>query len=469
MTKNVALYLRKSREDEELKEETLSRHETMLTEYCARHSLNIVKVYREVVSGENIANRPEMLRLLDDVSSGLYDGVVCIEIERLSRGNPVDQMEILDVFKGSHTLIYTLNKTYDLNNEEIDEEYFEFALFMSRREYKTIKRRLLRGRMHAAEEGLYTCSQAPYGYDRQKTEKGFTLSPNEKESAVVRFIFSEYVKGVGAYVIANKLNEQGTKTKKGHSWTAPLIIRMIQNKIYIGFIHIWKYNKWVEGKHPGIIDPEVFERAQQLHSTKSPTVRAKYTTQNPLAGLVRCGECGRIMQRTARRSQGYEYLTCVNPSCSVHRSVRLDKVEPLVLKELKTAFEGFNYFLDVPPVEDHGEELEMLQNELTAKQSQFERACEMLEQGIYSIERFKTRSTAIQKEIETISARIEDLENTPQDDQRAQKAIPILEKVLDQYDTLNRTAKNDLLRAIIKKITITPADDGFSLDLDLLL
>ena len=60
MINNVAIYLRKSREDDELKEETLARHETMLLEYCKRNNLNIVKIYKEVVSGESIANRPQM-------------------------------------------------------------------------------------------------------------------------------------------------------------------------------------------------------------------------------------------------------------------------------------------------------------------------------------------------------------------------------------------------------------------------
>ena len=108
----VAIYLRKSREDDELKGETLARHETMLTEYCARNNLHIAKTYKEIVSGESIANRPEMQKLLDDVAAGQYDGVVCIEIERLSRGNQIDQCEILEVFKklNIHYFFYaTLN------------------------------------------------------------------------------------------------------------------------------------------------------------------------------------------------------------------------------------------------------------------------------------------------------------------------------------------------------------------------
>lgn len=145
---NVAIYLRKSREEEiETREETLARHERILNDYCVANKLNIAKTYKEVVSGESIEKRPRMKELLNDVENGLYDGVVVVELERLSRGNQIDQAEILEIFKKSKTKIYTLNKVYDLSSEnEFDEEFFEFGLFMSRREYKIIKRRLQRGK-----------------------------------------------------------------------------------------------------------------------------------------------------------------------------------------------------------------------------------------------------------------------------------------------------------------------------------
>ena len=44
---NVAIYLRKSREEEqETREETLARHERILTDYCERHGLTVIKKYK---------------------------------------------------------------------------------------------------------------------------------------------------------------------------------------------------------------------------------------------------------------------------------------------------------------------------------------------------------------------------------------------------------------------------------------
>ena len=142
------LYVRKSRADAEAEArgegETLARHTNTLLELAKLRHLDITQIYREIVSGETIAARPVMQQLLSEVEQGMWDGVLVMEVERLARGDTVDQGIVAQTFKFSNTKIITPVKDYDPNNE-FDEEYFEFGLFMSRREYKTINRRLQRG------------------------------------------------------------------------------------------------------------------------------------------------------------------------------------------------------------------------------------------------------------------------------------------------------------------------------------
>ena len=192
-----AKYLRKSRFDRDYAElsieETLKRHEQILDKLAQDRGYHIAKTYYEVVSGESIAARPEIQKLLEEVNAGLYTGVLVVDLERLARGNSADQAYISQVFQFSETKIVTPMKVYDPTNE-FDEEYFEFGLFMSRREYKTINRRLIRGRDSSASEGKYISSIAPYGYKRVKleNEKGFTLEPVPEEAEVVKRVFNMY-------------------------------------------------------------------------------------------------------------------------------------------------------------------------------------------------------------------------------------------------------------------------------------
>ena len=166
-----AIYLRKSRADMEAEAkgegETLARHEHILLDLASKKRLKIGKIYREIVSGETIEARPEMQKLLADVKAGKWKGVLVVEVERLARGETMDQGIVSKAFKISNTKIVTPMKIYD-PNDEFDEEYFEFGLFMSRREYKVINRRLQRGRILSVNEGKYVGSVAPFGYDRVK-------------------------------------------------------------------------------------------------------------------------------------------------------------------------------------------------------------------------------------------------------------------------------------------------------------
>lgn len=163
-----AIYLRKSKLDLELEaqgeEETLARHKKILLEIAERQGLNIGEIYQEVVSGESIQDRPVMQRLLSDVMDGQYRSVMVMEVQRLARGNTKDQGEVAEAFKYSSTKIVTPQKTYDPNNE-YDEEYLEFGLYMSRREYTAINRRMSIGKMQSVKEGNYIGSLPPFGYD----------------------------------------------------------------------------------------------------------------------------------------------------------------------------------------------------------------------------------------------------------------------------------------------------------------
>lgn len=196
------IYLRKSRMDMEAEArgegETLARHRTTLLALARRMGLEIGGIYEEIVSGETIAARPQMQRLLSEVEAGQWEGVLVMEVERLARGDSIDQGIVAQAFKYSGTKIITPAKTYDPANE-FDEEYFEFGLFMSRREYKTIKRRMVAGRIASVKEGKYMGKTNPYGYFRVKVPngKGYTLEPNPPQAAIVREIFDLRLRGVG--------------------------------------------------------------------------------------------------------------------------------------------------------------------------------------------------------------------------------------------------------------------------------
>lgn len=202
---SIIIYLRKSRKDadyfkDEPIEKTLKRHEDQLQEWSI-NSLGLKipeeNIYREVVSGDTIEDRPKMQSVLNRIEDNNIKAVLCIEIERLARGNTIDQGIIAQAFKYSNTKIITPHKIYDLSNED-DLLYFEDGLYQSRKYLIYVKRVLNRGRQRSVEEGNYVGSTPPYGYKRKKliNEKGYTLEINEEEKKIILLITDLFAYGI---------------------------------------------------------------------------------------------------------------------------------------------------------------------------------------------------------------------------------------------------------------------------------
>lgn len=224
MSTEYAIYLRKSRADLEAEAhgegDTLARHEHILMELAKSRALPIGAIYREIVSGERIANRPVMQQLLSEVEDGRWKGVLVTETSRLARGDTIDQGIVAQAFKFSGTLIVTPSKTYD-PTQEADEEWMEFGLFMSRQEYRMIRRRMTAGTRTAKKEGRYLASRAPYGYERCKLPcRGWSIRPIEPEAGVVRKIYEQFLSGKGAGEIASYLNLLGIPSPTERAWGA---------------------------------------------------------------------------------------------------------------------------------------------------------------------------------------------------------------------------------------------------------
>lgn len=475
---SVAIYLRKSRaEENESRDVTLARHEKLLLEYCERNDLIVKKIYKEVVSGESIAARLEMQRLLLDISAGKYDGVVCIEIERLSRGNQVDQAEILEVFKKTHTKIYTLNKIYDFSTDnEIDEEFFEFGLFMSRREYKVICRRLARGRSAALLEGYYTGSVLPYGFSKEKKGKGFVLIPYDPEADIVRLIFDKFINGAGVTEIARYLNDRGIRPRNAKQFEPSRIREILKNKTYAGYLHI-KNKKisetWTRGKHDPIIDIKTFEQAQSLINISNPRSKKELILKNPLASLIKCSICNKTMTLTVNGA-GVSYLRCVSLKCET-KSTKLSQVEDQIIKELSEELSNFKYYIDNQAEEDNlksqriNKEIKVIEQAIKKKDKALNTCCELLEDGVYTREQYFKRVNLLNEERDALQANLEALRDISDDNSESiRSAVPILTRCIEKYPELDIQDKNKILKSIIDKIDYSKTSKG-SFDLKIYL
>lgn len=494
MNESVCIYLRKSRADREAEAhgegETLARHEHILLDLAKRQGYSIGAIYREVVSGETISARPVMQKLLHEVESGMWDGVLVVEVERLARGDTIDQGVVSRAFQYSDTKIITPTKIYDPNNE-FDEEYFEFGLFMSRREYKTIKRRLNNGRISSVKEGKYCGNKPPYGYERVKLEKekGYTLRPVPTQAEIVKMIYTWYAgdgcEQIGISKIVRKLNDMGIKSMSGNNWTPASIQGILTNPVYIGKIR-WNGRKTVktiqngqvvktrprsrdvlicEGLHPAIIPDDLYNSVQEIRQKNPPRpISIKNTVRNPLAGIVYCSKCGRAMVRRPHQKRGQEdTLMCPYTSCSTVSS-KLSLVEKAVIDGIKELTEKYKLNNDINvPSNTINSGIVSKQNLIREKESELEslnvqkaKQYDLLEQGIYTtevfLERSKTIATSIQSCSDTIANLREEIEHDENIMVQQSNFIPRCEELLNNYWDLNMESRNRMLKNLVEKV-----------------
>ena len=488
------MYLRKSRLDTDYEivsvEETLSRHRQILDRFCRDKKLNVVEVLEEVVSGESLAARPQMMRLLDLVSTGMYAGVVCMDIERLSRGSSMEAGYIMQVFQTNCCKIITPNKSFDLQNES-DEQFTDMKFMFSRYELKTINKRLVRGRNQSASEGKFMGSMAPYGYRAYKLPgvKGNSLRIEPEEAKVVQMIYDMYGKqGMGYNAIAYALNDMHIPARKGQ-WSQTSIVNILTNEVYLGKIR-WRREpvkrvvrdgflaktrilnddyELYDGMHEPIITEEQWEMAKAVKKKKGH--HSTHTTKelkNPFAGILFCEKCGAALKRNVPgKNQGTApWFRCPTRGCDC-RIVKCHTVEEAIRDAMEDWLDEYIIQLNSeskPKVDPIATALEAVQAQLAGLQQQQDTLCDYLEKGVYTIEMFTKRNATLAREIKKLQESEAELmrkkESGSQANQAAMEIIPTTQHILDNYDVLTIAEKNRLWKLVMKKATVYRSPDG---------
>lgn len=495
--KLYAMYLRKSRADIELEAlgegETLAKHKVMLYALAAKHDIHPdqIVIYQEIVSGESLQDRPEALRLLDDVCARKYAGVLVVEVERLARGNTRDQGEVAEAFQLSDTKIITPVKVYD-PNDEFDQEYFEFGLFMSRREYKTIRRRLEAGKLQTVLDGNYLLPQKVFGYNIEKKGRNNRYLVIDPEKApLVQMMFDWFTEdGKSCGWIARQFTNMGIPTPyKRKEWEKATITDMLKNTHYIGMIPWGKYKtvktkdpetgiikkhrvranpeevRQIKGKHEAIISEEQFAKAQARFKTRLP-VNLDVKLVNPLAGIIHCADCGKSMYWfDAKRGRTIRFSHRESAICR-KKSLPVDVVFDAIVAALKAYIADFevkmNNNTNAAERSRHSEMIRTMETELEKLERKRRKLFDDYEDEVYSKDEFIERKQIYAQNIDALKEQIRGAkENLPEVVDYSEK-ITTLHKLIEtiQDTEIDAQAKNDFLREYIEDVKYDVIDDG---------
>lgn len=473
------IYLRKSRQDDpnETIEEVLARHEKQLQEFALKafgHRIKEDNIYREVVSGETIEDRPEINKVIARVQDASVKGVLVIEPSRLTRGDLLDCGTIVHVFRYTNTAIVTPMKEYDLSNK-YDRKFFEMELTRGNDYLEYTKEILARGRKASALEGNYIGSIPPYGYNKVKNGKNFTLAINEKEAEFVRLVYKLYlVDGYGEAKIANIISELGAKPRMSEHFDYNGVNRILSNPLYIGKIRynyrpvtkefrdgklVKKRNRnnnyiLVDGHHQPIISEDLFNKAQERKG-KSTKEKTTHELKNIYAGLLKCKKCGRAIGMRATR--GIERYHCTNSTYCNNISSKVDIVQDAIKTALKSILSDFEFKLEQNIDDDmksHENLIKSLTKELEQLENKQNELYDLLEDGIYTKDVFVVRNEKLASEREKLKDALKKATETIPTAVEYESKVQSLHKALDLLndDSVSAKAKNNFLKEIIEVI-----------------
>ena len=257
--------------------------------------------------------------MIEDCKARKIDMVITKSISRFAR-NTLDTLTYVRLLKdlGIEVFFEKENiKTLDSKGEVLLSILSSLAQDESRSisENSTwgIRRRFEQGKLHINHTKFL-------GYDK---DKNGNLVINPKQAKIVKRIYEDFLDGKGANRIARDLENDGTLNWNGKAkWYEGSIRKMLTNEKYKGDALLQKTytvdflskkradnngevpQYYVEDSHPAIIDKEMWE-AVQLEMERRRNFALKYgiqkleyaTTDNPFAGRVICGSCGRVFGR----------------------------------------------------------------------------------------------------------------------------------------------------------------------------
>lgn len=475
------MYLRKSRQDDpkETVEEVLAKHEAQLQEYARRELGGVIpedSIYREVGSGESIAERVAIKQVLARIEAPEVEGVLVVDPQRLSRGDLHDCATLIDAFQFTGTLIVTPMMVYDLT-KKMERRFFQDELLRGRDYLDYIKDTLRRGREAAAKRGCYIAPTPPYGFNRIKIGRDWTLEANEDADAV-RLMFKWYVEeelSLGA--LARRLDEYGYIPPNGGKWCRWSIRPMLKNVHYIGKVSYNRRQKvtvveegervqkvqWrpeddviiSEGKHDGIIDPELFEAAQE-RLKNNPRMWDENKLVNVLAGVLVCSKCGKVM---IVRSSNYARprLMCPNRPQCMKSAVADDVIDAVIVALEQAELPKLHAKLangegDAAVIQKR--RIAKLAKQLEEYRDQEDQQYDLLERKKYTQAVFDRRNAALREKIEACEVEIRKARAAMPKNVDYKERIATLESAiaaLRDPNTSNKDA-NRLLRAVVDRI-----------------
>ncbi len=375
----IAKYLRLSSEDADIRQSgklesnSIANQRNLIQDFISRTQefagADVMEFCDDGWSGKNF-DRPAVRDMLEQVKQGKIQCIIVKDLSRFGRDYLTVGNYISRVFPFMGVRFIAINDGFDsIRSADIDSLETSFKELLYDLYSRDLSRKVQKAKRFRAQRGECFSAFVPLGYMKDPKQKNHLIIDPEA-AKIVRRIFWMAGNGQSPSQIARILNHEGVPTRmqykrrtdcsrtdwcsihKENFWVPEEVRLILKDEQYIGKTVYGKHKRkaignsqlkktarseWivVPDTHESIVSHEEFERAQNaIRGCAAPDSRKKH--QRPLAGKVKCGICGHVMERYGTKMVRYH---CPTPratlayACPRERILESDIMD-ILLEEL---------------------------------------------------------------------------------------------------------------------------------------
>ena len=491
----TAIYARLSREDNLSNSDSIENQIALLERYIdARPYLQLADIFADNGFTGTDFERPEWQRLMEAVQQRKINCIIVKDLSRLGR-NYIETGEFLEKicpFFGIRFI--AVNDNFDTDTAEANGQ-LSVSLSNIINDYyaKDISRKVTSALRSKMEKGEYIGSWEKYGYVKSPENKN-QLIVNPETAPVVRMIYQWRSEGMSYMGINKKLNDMGIPSPGQYKadrgivtnnnqkprkilWNKHMVTDILKDITYLGHLAQRKTTQclyagipfsrteeqdWiqVENTHEAIIEPELFEKVQEINKKAAAAQKAnrgKYDhlpkAKNIYGKKFTCADCGSVMKlvRSISTNKDKVYFTFKCPAHEEHgaractaKRMRKADVDEAVLSSIKAQFE---LFLDCREALDSllkakkkqvkkagkSDQAKELKKQLEKKKSVFSGLYRDLREGLIDDQDYAQTREILMEDISRLEKQLAELKSAKAEYEEPLQEAKIWETLIEKY------------------------------------
>ena len=442
--------------------------------------------------------------MINDCMNGEIDMIITKSISRFAR-NTLDTLKYVRMLKEKDIAVYFEDEK--INTLTMDGELLLVVLSsVAQQEVENISANVKKGLKMKMKRGELVGFQGCLGYDYHPEDKSITV--NEEEAEIVRYIFKRYVEGAGGSVIGQELENLGYKTKYGNStWVPTTVLGIIKNEKYKGDLLLGKTftfepiskrrldnmgeedQFYIRNHHEPIISEEIFEKAQEILNWRNKnrgkigngdTKREKFSRKYAFSCLLECGFCkGTLTRRKWHSGSQYDKVIwqCVTSTkkgkkhCPESKGIPEQAIEDAFVESYRILCDSNKDVLDeflrtmneTLSSSSVNKQLSKVEKEIESLEKKKSKLVDMRLEDVIDSETYESKFSALTNKQEDMLNEREKLQETATNEKDIKRRLQEFKKTLEQNEVLHEFDRY-VFESIVEKVIVGGYDEDGNID-----